>query len=939
MAQNKKRQKVNAKAPRSQSKTSSSTKKALTAAKKSVTVAKKKAPSKHSHRVTKRLTLRDRLSQLTYRAACRLHGTDGEQMLRQSNCFSIDPVSNINLMTDTLVAKFADPEAPGGLVRVTIVEQSGRNKGLQLNCDCCHGTCLHTASVLSTVLESKLVLGLSEVPDMREPLENLTEKELLLRAVAERELRAKTERMRVKAHDEKTPWSDYTLTSLESGKSYRVSIRGTENGQSYCSCPDFKTNHLGTCKHILHVLQKLPKKFSAAQLAKPYRRKSLSLAVDYRDPLGLRFNLPEKLSEEVEAIVGKYRDQTVTDVGRCMKLVQALERTGTSVNIYPDAEEFIQQRSLQSQLVKHSAEIRQDPAKHPLRKGLLKAELLPYQLDGIAFAVGAGRAVLADDMGLGKTIQGIGTAELFARLAGIQRVLIVCPASLKSQWAAEISRFSNRSHRIVLGSAEERVAQYHSDQFFSIANYEQIVRDESIVANVNWDLIILDEGQRIKNWESKTSRTFKSLKSRFALVLSGTPLENRLEELFTVVGFVNSQSLGPAYRFFHKHRMVDDDGRTQGYRQLDVLRETLKPILLRRTRESVMLQLPERTTEIVRIRPTEEQRELSEHHVALASRIAAKAYLTEIDLLMLQKHLLMARMAADSTYLCDKEEPGFSSKLETLDELLEQMADEDSRKIVLFSEWTTMLDLIEPLMNKHGIRFVRLEGSVPQKKRQQIVHEFQNDPSCRCIMMTNAGSTGLNLQSANTVINVELPWNPAILEQRIARAHRMGQKNPVHVYLLVTEDTIEERMLETLAAKHDLAMAALDVDSDVDQVVLQGGMEALKRRLERLTGTKPTAPIDESARTEVEAVAEDLAAKREKVASAGGELLGAALNLVSQLLGQGAPAPKETVDAISINLSQCVQRDAQGRPQLQVTLPNDESLASLAETLARLLVK
>ncbi len=899
--------------------------------------ARKKAKS--SHRVTKRLTLRDRLSQLTYREACRLHGSDGEKMLRQSNEFSVDPTSDVNLMVDTLVATLVDQEAPGGVVRVTIVEQSGRLQGLQLNCDHCRSTCLHTAAVISTVLENKLLLGLSEAPDMREPLENLTEKELLLRAVAERELRAKSERMRVKSHNEKTPWSDYTVTSLESGKSYRVSIRGLEVGQSYCSCPDFKTNHLGTCKHILHVQNKLPKKFKPAQLARPYCRKNISLAVDYRDPLGLRFNLPDTLPADVEAIVRKVRNETITDVGRSMKVVQALERAGASVNIYPDAVEFIEQRSLQARLTKLSTEIRQDPAKHPLRKQLLKAELLPYQLDGIAFAVGAGRAVLADDMGLGKTIQGIGTAELFAQLAGIERVLIVCPASLKSQWAAEINRFSNRTHRIVLGSAPERVAQYRGNQFFTITNYEQILRDEAVVSTVNWDLIILDEGQRIKNWESKTSKTFKELKSRFALVLSGTPLENRLEELYTVVSFVNQQSLGPAYRFFHKYRMVDDEGRTKGYRQLDELREALKPILLRRTRESVRLQLPERTTEIVRIRPTEEQRSMSEYHVSLASRIAAKAYLTEIDLLMLQKHLLMARMAANSTYLCDKESPGFSSKLETLDELLEQLADEASRKIVLFSEWTTMLDLIEPLLSKHGVRFVRLEGSVPQKKRQQIVHEFQNDPECRCILMTNAGSTGLNLQSANTVINVELPWNPAILEQRIARAHRMGQKNPVQVYMLVTENTIEERMLETLAAKHDLAMAALDVDSDVSEVILQGGIEALKRRLERLTGVKPTAPIDESVRLEAESASEDLAARREKVASAGGELLGAALNLVGQLLGQGAAAPKETVEAISTNLSQCVQRDAQGRPQLQVTLPDDSALASLAETLARLLVK
>ena len=214
-----------------------------------------------------------------------------------------------------------------------------------------------------------------------------------------------------------------------------------------------------------------------------------------------------------------------------------------------------------------------------MRKELLKAELLPYQMDGIAFAVGAGRAILADDMGLGKTIQGIGVAELLAQLAGIQRVLVICPASLKSQWRSEIRRFSDRSSQVVLGNAEERVQQYKEGAFFSICNYEQVLRDHPTVEQVPWDLIILDEGQRIKNWESKTSRLVNSLKSSFALVLSGTPLENRLEELYTVVGFVDDRRLGPAYRFFHRHRTVDDRGRVAGYRNLDQLREALKPIL------------------------------------------------------------------------------------------------------------------------------------------------------------------------------------------------------------------------------------------------------------------------------------------------------------------------------------------------------------------------
>lgn len=895
--------------------------------------------SKTIHRITKRLTLKDRLSQLSYRAACRLLGADGADLLRKSAVFLVVPAEHLTLSKDALFAKIIDSEVPGGIALVSVVEMSGRHNGLQLHCDHCRTTCLHIAATLATVLESKLVLGLSEEPNLNEPIENLTEKELVSRALAERLIRAKTERMRIKSSDSRRPWTDYSVTSLESGKSYRVALRGLELGQSYCSCPDFRTNHLGTCKHILNVLEKLPKKFSNKQLSKPYVRKNLSLRMDYSASVGLKFNLPDSMPDEVARIVGSYGDRVLTDAHACVKILRKLERLDSPVHIYPDAEEFIESRLLQARLLEKCHEIRSDPTNHPLRKSLLKVDLLPYQLDGIAFAVGAGRAVLADDMGLGKTIQGIGTAELFAQLTEIRRVLVVCPASLKSQWAAEISRFSNRNSQIVLGTGSERARQYQGEVFFTIANYEQVVRDEASVSPVTWDLIILDEGQRIKNWESKTSRTFKSLKSRFALVLSGTPLENRLEELYTVVSFVDSQSLGPAYRFFHRHRVVDDDGRIKGYRQLDVLRESLKPILLRRTRQSVMQELPERTTEVVRIRPTEEQRTMSEANVAKAALIAAKSFLTEMDLLMLQKHLLAARMAADSTFLCNKEAPGFSSKLEVLDELLCQLSEDPTRKIVLFSEWTTMLNLIEPLLKKNRLLYVRLDGRVPQKKRQQIVRDFQTKPECRCIIMSNAGATGLNLQSANTVINVDLPWNPAVLEQRIARAHRMGQKNPVHVYMLVTEDTIEEKLLSTLANKQELALAALDVDSEVNDLVLENGMEALKRRLERLLGNKPTAAVDQSQRDEISVAVRDANEQREKVASASGELLGAALNLVAQLLDNGTSPPTEKVSEIAANLSRCVDRDDQGRPQLRLTLPNDSALSSLAETLAKLLVK
>jgi superfamily II DNA/RNA helicase len=310
-----------------------------------------------------------------------------------------------------------------------------------------------------------------------------------------------------------------------------------------------------------------------------------------------------------------------------------------------------------------------------------------------------------------------------------------------------------------------------------------------------------------------------------------------------------------------------------------------------------------------------------------------------MDLIRLRKALLMCRMAADSTFLVDKQQPGYSSKLQALDDLLGSLLAERDRKIVLFSEWTTMLGLIETLIGKHRADYVRLDGSVPQKQRQPLVQRFQKDAACRMFITTNAGATGLNLQAANTVVNVDLPWNPAVLEQRIARAHRMGQKNPVQVYVLVTEGTIEENLLATLSAKKELALAALDTESEVDSLDLASGTSELKNRLEVLLGARADAPIDESEKARQTADAERYA-RRDKVALAAGELLGAAFAFVDELL----PAPQvEQPESQNLShvvrqrLDECLERDEQGRLKLTVTLPDPAALDRLSGSLARLL--
>src|SRR5439155_20659108 len=215
------------------------------------------------------------------------------------------------------------------------------------------------------------------------------------------------------------------------------------------------------------------------------------------------------MNEEIASLVKPLQGKAIADLHDLLQRLTRLQKLGQDVTVYPDAEEYIQQRLIQERLLEKTADIRRDPGKHPLRTALLKVPLLPYQLDGVAFAASAGRAVLADDMGLGKTIQGVGAAELLAREAGIKKVLVVCPASLKSQWRSEIHRYCDRDVQLVGGAAAERGGQYGNNCFFTVCNYEQVLRDILAIEQAAWDLIVLDEGQRIKNWESKTSNIIK----------------------------------------------------------------------------------------------------------------------------------------------------------------------------------------------------------------------------------------------------------------------------------------------------------------------------------------------------------------------------------------------------------------------------------------------
>ena len=398
-----------------------------------------------------KLTLRDKLSRLSFTQACKMLGPQGRQLIQLGGKVEINILQQVYFCGDLFQVKIPI-DVHGNTANVSITLMAEARDRLHTNCTYCEGPCEHVGAALSLILEEKMTLGLAAPPRERVPIESLSEQALIAQAIADRAERAKTEKYRLTSSEPKTPWTEYTLTSNASGKTYHLSIYGSEPGEAFCSCPDFRTNTLGTCKHLIYAIDRIDARFPATQRHK-YKPKTFSMRLHYTGEVHLRLNPPHAMDKVAKRIAGPLLDKNITDVAKLVRRVNRLESAGYHVAVHPDAGDYIDRVLFQRRIDGLVSEIRKDPAGHPLRKTLLTSELLPYQMDGIAFATGAGRAILADDMGLGKTIQGIGVAEMLAQHANIAKVLIICPTSLKSQWANEIHRFCHRSCQLVMGSA------------------------------------------------------------------------------------------------------------------------------------------------------------------------------------------------------------------------------------------------------------------------------------------------------------------------------------------------------------------------------------------------------------------------------------------------------------------------------------------------------
>jgi hypothetical protein len=618
-------------------------------------------------------------------------------------------------------------------------------------------------------------------------------------------------------------FSDFSVYNPISQNTYKVAIRSDSPGLNFCSCPDFKVNYLGTCKHIEYLLQKINSDTQNRYiLSKGNIQYYSSISLKYGAERKVYLRIGENNHEAIKKLSKRYFDKNgflktaafntfENFYNKCLLLDE-------DFRCYSDAMDFIlevRSNNKRKDLIKQKFS---DGIDSPVFDNLIKAKLYPYQKEGILFVVNAGRSLLADDMGLGKTIQAIGATEIFANELQVNKVLIVCPTSLKYQWKTEIEKFSERSVQVIEGMINKRKIQYLSDSFYKITSYNSIKNDLNSINDFTPDLVILDEAQRIKNWKTMTAQSVKKIESQYAIVLTGTPLENRLDELHSLIQFVDKYKLGALFQFLNKHQIINDEsGKLEGYKNLNSIISTLEPILLRRKKSDVLIQLPERIDKNYFVEATPEQMEIHNDYSDMVAKLVYKwrknRFLNEPDRKRLMLGLSCMRMVCDSTYILDQT-TRHDIKINELVIMLEEIFDNSDDKVVIFSQWERMTRLVAQELDNMEIKYEYLHGGIPSNKRKDLLTNFSDNPLSRVFLSTDAGGVGLNLQKANIIINLDIPWNPAVLEQRIARVYRMGQGKHVRVVNFVTQNTIEHQILNLLNFKKSVFEGVLDHGDD-----------------------------------------------------------------------------------------------------------------------------
>jgi len=463
------------------------------------------------------------------------------------------------------------------------------------------------------------------------------------------------------------------------------------------------------------------------------------------------------------------------------------------------------------------------------------AVLRAYQERGLAWlqflrAAGLG-GVLADDMGLGKTVQTLAHVAVEQEAGRLDRpALVVCPTSVVPNWQVEAARFAPTLRTLVLHGPDR------ADRFGAIGAHDLVIttypllaRDHAVLAAQDWHVVVLDEAQTIKNPLATTSKLARTLRARQRLCLSGTPIENHLGELWSLFDFLMPGFLGDRQSFGRRFRAPIEKG-GDAERQA-MLARRVAPFLLRRTKGEVAADLPAKTEIAETVEMGDGQRAIYEGirlamHAKVRAAIAARG-LAGSGIVILDALLKLRQACCDPRLLklaTAKAAKARSAKLERLLEMLPQML-EEGRRVLLFSQFTSMLALIEAELGRLGLAYVQLTGAT--RDRGTPVRRFQEGQVPLFLISLKAGGVGLNLTAADTVIHYDPWWNPAVEDQATDRAHRIGQDKPVFVHRLVTAGTIEEKMETLKRRKQAIATGILGASGETSLALTEGDLELL----------------------------------------------------------------------------------------------------------------
>ncbi len=575
----------------------------------------------------------------------------------------------------------------------------------------------------------------------------------------------------------------FAVSDTATKRSYRVVYHGIASSWNSCDCTDFRTNGLGTCKHLEAVARWLS---AAGRTPDPKLPRNSAIDICYIGGRRLRLRIGQTNSEAVAMAAMRYFDDDLfavpgmvgelpTFIEQAKRLDSRFHVTSDALALILDERDTLRRRNLAESL--DDSEI----------GSVLRTRLYPFQMEGIRFAFGAGRALIADEMGLGKTVQALATAELFKARRMASSVLVVCPTSLKYQWKKEIDRFTGSDVTVVEGHHTVRRTLYGTSAFYKIVSYHTLANDINALGPLRYDILIMDEVQRLKGWNARIVQAAGRVGSDYAVVLSGTPIGDKPEELYSALRFVDQYAPGLV-----RQQMAGDD---TGYGSVADIRQRIRSRMLRRSKADVAGQLPDCINRVLPVPMTKEQQAVYDENKTAVVQLAEKwrrySFLSEKDRKRLLLSLGQMRMVCDSTYVVDQRSR-FDTKVAEAVQLVKDALENGNDKIVVLTRWERMARIVGEELEREGVVYSYLHGGLPPSVRAAKATDFAADPAVHVMLATDTGAAGTDLSCASVAISLDRPLGQAMAGRRMACIYSPGRSVPLLCVHLIASGTIEE---------------------------------------------------------------------------------------------------------------------------------------------------